>query len=92
MNISPEAKSQEVDNLFKSIVFYGYEQNLKKSNSSMHVQKKIPFSEMDVSTVPQNIDVKYDHLLNLLKEQNMTPLSFDLAPPVLRNWPTTPRN
>lgn len=45
MNISPEAKPQEVDNLFKSIVFYGYEQNLKKSNGSMHVQKDSLFRD-----------------------------------------------
>lgn len=81
MNISPNAKPQEVDNLFKSIVFYGYDKNLRKVEQFLARSKKLYISQMDIAPSSLDIDSKYDILLNAFKERNMRPLSFDLTPP-----------
>lgn len=85
MNVSPDAKAQEIDNLFKAIVLYGYDKNLKKLEEWYGRSKKVNLSEMNLKRPAEDIDSKYDYLLDVFRKNNMTPLAFDLTPKEFKN-------
>ncbi|MEW6456776.1 MAG: YcaO-like family protein [Acidobacteriota bacterium] len=81
MDISPDAKFEEVSDLFKTIAYYGFDKNLKKVEDFYNRSEKVQHSSLVISESKENGRNKYQKLLKILKEKKLTPLCFDLTPP-----------
>jgi len=79
MKVSPDADFSEIDNVYKVIVYYSYDKNLRKVEDFYSRAEKIQFSTITPKHHRKKDD-KYEKLLNVLKKNNLTPVYFDLTP------------
>ncbi|MEM3730524.1 MAG: YcaO-like family protein [Candidatus Bathyarchaeia archaeon] len=84
MRIAPDAKYEEVNNLFKTLVYYGFDENLEKVEHFYSCASKETQISLSGYKAIQSIDEKYNALLRAIKTKNLSWLAFNLTPPQFR--------
>jgi len=77
MNVPPNAEPSKIDNLYKILVYYSYNSNLKKVEAFYSKAEKVYSSTIEFKRIKGD---KYKRLLKVLKKNGLTPIYFDLTP------------
>ncbi len=79
MDISPDADHSEITDLFKTLVYYGYDKNLKVVEDFYKESEKIALS--NILEKEERAQNRYEKLMTILNSNGFSPICFDLTPP-----------
>jgi ribosomal protein S12 methylthiotransferase accessory factor len=82
--VSPNASFKDIDNLFKSILYYGYEKNRRFVEEFYSRARKINWDQIRKDYCGLSDGEKLNIILKILKENEMRPIAFDLTPSFLK--------
>jgi ribosomal protein S12 methylthiotransferase accessory factor len=77
MNVPSDVEHSKIDNLYKVLLYYSYDSNLKKVEAFYSKAEKVYSSTIEFKRIKGD---RYRRLLKVLKKNGLTPIYFDLTP------------
>lgn len=77
--IKKDAPIDKIDSFFKTVVYYGYAENLRKLDWYLNENKNLSHTAL-ASTKLNKSKERYDFILNVIKNNHIDPICFDFTP------------